>query len=303
MSFSYHLLLLFFLIASAPAFSDCAQQFDRLGGIHYLEKGSGQPIVLIHGASSNLHEFLASGMVEKLAANFHVIAIDRPGMGLSDPPADESERPMQSQIEAIEAFIEAKKLERPVLLGHSLGAAVAMGLAVRAPQKYRGVVSVAGAISPVKPGGTWYTALTTVPVIGTLARYTLFPVVGPLIMDKALEETFSPNEVPNDYRAKACVDRIFNPKVFRSNALHLEAVFDFLKGIYPLYDTLADLRFLLLYGRQDTRITAEKHVSLFQEKHSNPKVVWFENTGHLPQYSHLDEIIQNIGSFFAPNPA
>ena len=72
------------------------RDFPPIGGfveadgvrLHYIEKGSGEPIVLVHGNVVRLQDFMASGLVDRLAERYRVIAFDRPGFGYSDRPRD-----------------------------------------------------------------------------------------------------------------------------------------------------------------------------------------------------------------------
>ena len=65
-----------------------AGKFITVDGVrvHYLEFGKGAPIVLLHGNTLRAEDFVASGLVEELAKNHRVIAIDRPGYGYSERP-------------------------------------------------------------------------------------------------------------------------------------------------------------------------------------------------------------------------
>jgi len=54
--------------------------------VHYLERGHGTPLVLLHGNTLRLEDFVASGLVERLARNYRVLAFDRPGFGYSERP-------------------------------------------------------------------------------------------------------------------------------------------------------------------------------------------------------------------------
>ncbi|MEO6076004.1 MAG: alpha/beta fold hydrolase, partial [Dokdonella sp.] len=52
--------------------------------LHYLERGTGRPIVLIHGLSGQMRNF-STVLVDRLAADHRVVLIDRPGSGYSAP--------------------------------------------------------------------------------------------------------------------------------------------------------------------------------------------------------------------------
>jgi hypothetical protein len=58
-----------------------AGRFVDVDGIrlHYIDRGLGPPVVLLHGTLVRLEDLVASGLVDRLAKNHRVIAFDRPG--------------------------------------------------------------------------------------------------------------------------------------------------------------------------------------------------------------------------------
>ncbi|PIK73829.1 alpha/beta hydrolase, partial [Methylobacterium frigidaeris] len=94
-------------------------RFMTIDGVrlHYLERGRGEPLVLIHGNGTMVQDFLVSGIVDELAERYRVILIDRPGYGYS-------ERPRALWTPRAHATLFEKALQRlgvsqAVVLGHS----------------------------------------------------------------------------------------------------------------------------------------------------------------------------------------
>ena len=54
--------------------------------VHYIARGKGRPVVLVHGNGTMAEDFVISGLVDQLATRYRVIAIDRPGFGHTDRP-------------------------------------------------------------------------------------------------------------------------------------------------------------------------------------------------------------------------
>ncbi len=102
--------------------------------IRYLEEGSGVPLLLIHGNMGSSRWFEKTMRVPGCRA----VALDMPNFGGSGPFAGAAD--IDRYADAVAAFAEALRLERPLLLGHSLGGAVAISLAVRWPARWRGLV-------------------------------------------------------------------------------------------------------------------------------------------------------------------
>jgi pimeloyl-ACP methyl ester carboxylesterase len=112
------------------------------GPVRYARAGRGSDVVLLHGAMTSIEDMLL-GPFDALAERFQVTAFDRPGHGAT-PRARLRGAPSR-QASQVLAAMDALGVERPVVLGQSFGAAVALDLAVIAPDRVRAVV----AISPI----------------------------------------------------------------------------------------------------------------------------------------------------------
>ncbi len=63
--------------------------------LHYIERGSDSPIVLLHGNGVNAQDWDVSGVLDGLASDHRVIAFDRPGFGYSERPRNVDWTPVQ----------------------------------------------------------------------------------------------------------------------------------------------------------------------------------------------------------------
>jgi abhydrolase domain-containing protein 6 len=97
----------------------------------YYEGGQGPTLVLLHGFAADKTVWLP--LAEQLTPHFHVVIPDLPGWGESsrDPGADYG---VQAQAQRLQAFVDALRLQRFVLVGHSMGGAIAGVYAARHPQ-------------------------------------------------------------------------------------------------------------------------------------------------------------------------
>src|SRR5262245_30248525 len=77
-------------LLSAPALAADDGRYADFGGvkIHYIDRGRGEPIVLLHGGTSNLESWITTGVIANLQKDFRVIAFDARGAGKSDKPRD-----------------------------------------------------------------------------------------------------------------------------------------------------------------------------------------------------------------------
>ena len=107
--------------------------------------GDGTPVVLLHGLASTCRIWDLTAPI--LARDFSVIAVDQRGHGDSGKPEDGYD--FATVGDDVAALLKGRGIERPVLVGHSWGADVALELAVAKPGLLRGIVFVdGGAIEP-----------------------------------------------------------------------------------------------------------------------------------------------------------
>src|SRR5450755_1227797 len=143
--------------------------------LHVVELGprdaAGPPIVMLHGASSNL-EAMRQPLGERLAATHRVILIDRPGHGWSTRARrDDSTPDIQGRM--IDEALERLGVARAILVVHSWSGALGARIALDYPQRVAGLVMLAPVAYPWPGGVGWYNELVTTPVIGPLLAYTI----------------------------------------------------------------------------------------------------------------------------------
>lgn len=115
--------------------------------IHYHDHGKGTPVVFIHGSgpgASGYSNFKKNYPV-LAEAGYRSIVPDLPGYGLSDKP-DDIEYVNDFFVATLHAFLDRLGLERCVLLGNSLGGAIALGYALAHPERVQKLILMA-------PGG------------------------------------------------------------------------------------------------------------------------------------------------------
>ena len=120
-----------------------AGQFLEVNGVrlHYVERGSGAPLVLLHGNGSMIQDFESSGLIDLAAKNYRVIVFDRPGFGHSDGRVALSGRRQRSALQGL-------GVSQAIVLGHSWGASVAVALALKYPKLVQGLVLASGYYYP-----------------------------------------------------------------------------------------------------------------------------------------------------------
>ena len=99
--------------------------------------GLGAAPLLIHGLAGQMRHFTYS-LLDMLKSDYRVVIVDRPGSGYSTRPPQASAA-IFAQARTLGQFAEALRLERPLVVGHSLGGAIALSLALNHPEQVGGL--------------------------------------------------------------------------------------------------------------------------------------------------------------------
>ena len=136
--------------------------------VHVRDQGNpnGIPVVLIHGAGGSLHVW--EGWVRELGSKARLVSMDLPGHGLTGA-WPRQEYTVAAYVDFLAALVDKLGLDRFVLVGHSLGGAVAWTFAARQPQRVHQMILVDSAGENRDP--PWPTRLARLPVLGDIAIY------------------------------------------------------------------------------------------------------------------------------------
>ncbi|GKX63642.1 alpha/beta hydrolase [Pragia fontium] len=117
------------------------EQCAELSGhrLSWRTAGTGQPVILLHGISSGSLSWGKQLTCSKLTQHSHLLAWDAPGYGNSER-LEASEPTAALYADRLMQLIDQQQLERPVLVGHSLGALIASAFAAKYPQHLSGLV-------------------------------------------------------------------------------------------------------------------------------------------------------------------
>ena len=115
-------------------------QLSNKRGAHYLEQGTGETLVLIHGVGMQASAWYPQ--IDDLSSEFRVISVDMPGHGQSD--ALDASAGLPQFVEWATSFIEALDAGPVNLAGHSMGSLIAAGVAVTRPDLVKRVAILNG---------------------------------------------------------------------------------------------------------------------------------------------------------------
>lgn len=166
--------------------------------LHYIERGSGEPLVLLHGNGSMIQDFESSGLVDVAAQDFRVIVFDRPGFGHSDRPRNVVWTP-DAQAQLIKRALDQLGVSHAIVLGHSWGASIAVAMGLKFPDLVRGLVLASGYYYPTLRPDVVAMSAPAIPGVGDVLGNTLSPIISRLMWPFMISNIFSPAEVPRKF--------------------------------------------------------------------------------------------------------
>ena len=266
--------------------------------LNYLVEGRGPAVVLVHG----LGGFAASWRhnIPSLAARATVYAIDLPGFGLSGkPPASYS---LGFFARAVHAFLDAIGVGQASLVGHSLGAAVAVTYALTRPARVERLAVVSGCVPGFgwRPG--WRARLMTTPGLGeALALCGCAPLYRSAIAKCFHEPAADEVEflVGCDYTARtgAAARAAWLATVRSLTDDFVQRRADYRRAIATL-----DLPVLFVHGRQDPAIPAT-HCAEAADGFPRASVRWVDACGHFPHIERAAVVNGWLAEFLVGRPA
>ncbi|KAB1069544.1 alpha/beta fold hydrolase [Methylobacterium soli] len=184
--------------------------------LHYVERGRGEPLVLIHGNGTMIQDFLVSGIVDELTKRYRVIIFDRPGYGYSDRPR--GLWTPRAHATLFQKALQQLGVTQAVVLGHSWGSLVAVALALQAPQLVRSLVLASGYYYPTLRADVILSSPPAIPVIGDILRYTVSPLVGRALLPGMIKGMFAPAPVPERFDREFPKELMLRPLQLRASA-------------------------------------------------------------------------------------
>jgi pimeloyl-ACP methyl ester carboxylesterase len=261
-------------------------QFATVDGtrLHYLERGTGVPVVLLHGNGSMIGDFVASGIVERTAVGRRVIAFDRPGFGHSERPQGKLWTPGEQASLLLEAFM-LLGIERPVIVGHSWGALVALALGLKGPEKIAGLVLVSGYYYPTPPSDTLAMAHIAM----------LNPFVRGAIATAAIRRVFAPLPVPDRFHRSYSLALALRPSQIRAVREESAMLMDAAGALSRRYAELS-VPVRIIAGADDRIVETDKHSARLHRQLAASTFRRVPGSGHMVHHAAPDEVVDAIAA-------
>jgi pimeloyl-ACP methyl ester carboxylesterase len=275
-------------------------EFRTVGGIklHYTDHNpiiatTHYPVVFIHGASGNLRD-LEAPLLPVLEGKARLIFVDRPGHGYSERGEDPDIHLPWGQARMISLLLKDLGIEKAIVVGHSLGGSTAAAFAVNHPDQTAGLVFLAPATHPWPGAGVnWYYDVANLPVVGRLFCELLAVPAGILKYAISVDGVFKPDKAPRRYKERSGTMLVLRPDIFRYNARDVKSLYDAVSEISPRYPQIT-MPTSIITGDSDDVVLANVHSTGLERDIKGSKLVWLENTGHMPAWTHPDVVEQEI---------
>ena len=257
--------------------------------LHFVIKGAGSPVVLVHGNPGSCRDW--SKLYGPITSRYCAFAFDRPGHGHSDRP---SHRDMTIDVQArmLHAALAELHVERPILVGHSWGGALALIYALTYPQSLAGVVLLAPAAYESDDGASFLSKLPALPVIGDVVNFLFTPLLGAWVVREDLKKAFSPDKVPKNY-LRDVLSEWTRPRKVKWYSIDDALLTDYLQNFAPRYSDIP-APVSILTGDSDLIVPAAENAYRLHQELRRSELVILEKTGHQIPFTRPEAVIDAI---------
>ena len=264
------------------------------GQIHYADEGTGETVLMVHGTP--MWSFLYRHLIHDLRDDYRVIALDKPGFGLSDRPTDYGYTPAE-QAATLAAFIQALDLRDITLVVHDFGGPTGLSYALDHPQHVKRLVLF----------NTWMWSLRGDWPKRLVGGFLSSPLGRMLCLRYNLEVNVI---VPGAYGRRSRLTKAIHDQYRRASAdetarwaiwvyaRELLASAEWYDSLWARREALRDIPALLLWGMKDPVFTPS-YLARWQTLFPDAKAVTFPDSGHFVQEEVPDEALPHLRAFLS----
>jgi pimeloyl-ACP methyl ester carboxylesterase len=260
--------------------------------LHYVDHGTGTPVILLHGNGSMVGDFISSGIVEQLGRGYRVVAFDRPGFGYSERPSTRK----WCAVEQAKLLVRAWQLldiTQPVVVGHSWGSLVALAAALEAESRIKGLVLLSGYYYPMSMPRSPSRPSPPLSVLPGMLREALMPIAWRLAAPGAVERIFAPCAVPERFRKFYSLPDALRPSQMRTVREEAAMLPEMTMRLSALYKELA-VPVRLMAGSDDGIVDTNAHSVRLQRELTQSTLNIIPRCGHMVHHAAPNEVARAI---------
>jgi pimeloyl-ACP methyl ester carboxylesterase len=232
----------------------------RGGRIHHVDLGprDAQTLVLIHGLGGQLQHFTHS-LTPLLEDEYRLIVPDRPGCGYSERDSGDL-APLPDQARMMWELLDALEVKKPVLVGHSLGGALALAMALDRPADTGALALLCPATQPVgKPAKAFEGLDVPSPILRRAIAETVAVPAAKKTGAATLDAIFAPEPWPQDFPVRAGGVLGLRPKAFVTTSEDFMMMRPAMRAQAARYAAELKAPGGVLFGADDKVLSAEEH--------------------------------------------
>jgi pimeloyl-ACP methyl ester carboxylesterase len=260
-------------------------------GVHYVDRGEGEPLVLLHGNGSCIQDFESSGLIRLASKRFRVIAFDRPGFGHTPRPTGKVWTP-EAQAELFATALGKLGISRALVLGHSWGALVAVALALRYPRLVEALVLVSGYYYPTARPDALLLGLPALPLVGSVIRYSISPIISRLMWPLVVRKLFSPEREPAKFEAFP-QEMTFRPSHVRAAAAESALMIPAAYRASEQYNKF-QMPIVIVAGGDDRIVDPDKQSARLHDEVPKSALHRIAGAGHMVHQTATEKIMEAI---------
>jgi pimeloyl-ACP methyl ester carboxylesterase len=266
------------------------------------KNAAGPPLLLLHGASSNL-EAMRLPLGNLLARGHRVLLADRPGHGWS------TRSRLADSTPAIQARMLNEALAKlgigPVILVvHSWSGALGTRMALDYPARVAGLVMLAPVTHPWRGGVGRFNKIVTMPILGPLVAYTMTLPLGLGLLNPGARGVFLPQAMPDDFVDATATPLLLRPREFLANAHDLVTLKQAVIAQVPRYGEIR-CPVTVISGEADRTVFTEIHARAFAKAVPQTRLIVLPDLGHMVQNARPELVaaeVERMVASLAPVP-
>ena len=262
--------------------------------LHYLEKGTGPLVVLLHGNATMIEDWLASGVFDTLAENHRVIAFDRPGFGHSARPRTTVWTPA-AQARLIAAALVQMGESKATIVGHSFGTLVAAELGLNHPEAVRSLVLIGGYYYPSVRADAVLGSPPAIPIVGDAIRYTVSPLLGAAMKPGMEKQIFAPAPVSKGWKTRFPFEMTLRPSQIRASAADAALMVPAAAAFAPRAEELR-MPVTIIAGDGDKVVSTSDQSERLASVLPASKLLIVEGAGHMVHHTASDRVAAAIAA-------